>query len=320
MSTYKKLLSSDVVVTPFEVNKHFYFEGETILTGSNVGIQRFLGENTSSLFSLNDPKTGTNEEQYKRLVYNSIRGLYYSNYLSNIEGTSFVGDSYQASGSFYNYPQSDLYYRKYFPTSSEIGVISIPSKLYGEKIQPTTFFLNAESGSITDDGEGNLIYNSRICGNIIYNQGIAIITSDGSPDNEGQEGAVYGDAVYGDNNYGYNLEGFIESFITSSNITCSFSSSFHIYETQFKCTITEDEFNLSMNPSLLNSSVRGNNEILTSGSATYSNYVTSSFFSPYVTTIGLYNEHQELMAVAKLAQPLPTSQTTDTTIFINIDK
>jgi len=48
--------------------------------------------------------------------------------------------------------------------------------------------------------------------------------------------------------------------------------------------------------------------------------VTGSDFSPYVTTIGLYNENQELLAVAKLAQPLPTSQTTDTTILINLDR
>ena len=34
----------------------------------------------------------------------------------------------------------------------------------------------------------------------------------------------------------------------------------------------------------------------------------------------MYNEQNELLAVGKLAQPLPTSQTTDTTILINIDR
>ena len=51
-----------------------------------------------------------------------------------------------------------------------------------------------------------------------------------------------------------------------------------------------------------------------------SNNVTGSYFSPYVTTVGLYDEAQNLLAVGKLAQPLPTSPTTDTTILINIDK
>ena len=49
-------------------------------------------------------------------------------------------------------------------------------------------------------------------------------------------------------------------------------------------------------------------------------FATGSYFSPYVTTIGMYNEQYELLAVGKLAQPLPTSQTTDTTILVNIDR
>jgi hypothetical protein len=36
--------------------------------------------------------------------------------------------------------------------------------------------------------------------------------------------------------------------------------------------------------------------------------------------IGLYNDNKELLAVAKLSQPLPVSPTTDTTILINIDR
>ena len=53
---------------------------------------------------------------------------------------------------------------------------------------------------------------------------------------------------------------------------------------------------------------------------TYQKFVIGPDFSPYVSTIGLYNENQDLIAVGKLSQPLPTSQTTDTTILINIDR
>ena len=48
--------------------------------------------------------------------------------------------------------------------------------------------------------------------------------------------------------------------------------------------------------------------------------MTGSYFEPYVTTVGLYNENQQLLAVGKLSQPLPLSSTTDTTILINIDR
>ena len=96
----------------------------------------------------------------------------------------------------------------------------------------------------------------------------------------------------------------------NSLFTCSFQSSRTIFETQYKCTIRPDEFNFSLNPSLISGSTEG----------TVYNFVTSSYFAPYVTTVGFYNEAQELLMVAKLGQPLPTSTTTDTTILVNIDK
>ena len=35
---------------------------------------------------------------------------------------------------------------------------------------------------------------------------------------------------------------------------------------------------------------------------------------------GKKNEQYELLAIGKLAQPLPSSRTTDTTILVNIDR
>jgi hypothetical protein len=102
---------------------------------------------------------------------------------------------------------------------------------------------------------------------------------------------------------------YILSFITGSDVTCSFSSSYTIYETQYKCTIGADEYNFSNNPSLISGS---EGEVY--------DFATGSFFAPYVTTIGLYDNSYNLLAVAKLAKPLPTSRTTDTTILINLDR
>ena len=95
----------------------------------------------------------------------------------------------------------------------------------------------------------------------------------------------------------------------------SFSSSYKLYETQYKATILENEFNYTLNPSTISGSF---NTGSTAGSVY--GYVTESYFSPYITTIGLYDEQQNLLAIGKLAQPLPTSPTTDTTILINIDQ
>jgi hypothetical protein len=82
-----------------------------------------------------------------------------------------------------------------------------------------------------------------------------------------------------------------------------------LFETQYKCTIRESEFNFSQNPSIISGS---NGELY--------NFATQPYFDPYITTVGLYNENQDLLAVAKLSQPLPSSRTTDTNIIIRMDK
>ena len=171
----------------------------------------------------------------------------------------------------------------------------------GDYIQPESFVLNLNNDSdewlntteIIDDGEGNLLSASINVGQIIYPHGMVIITQQ-------DWGALN-----------------LEKAYSGSQITASFSSSYTIYETQYKCTIGESEFGFSQNPSIISSSLTGNEN--TSSGVPY-DFATGSYFSPYVTTVGMYNNDHELIAVGKLAQPLPTSQTTDTTILINIDR
>tara|TARA_R110000796_G_scaffold51627_12_gene121837 strand:+ start:64 stop:390 length:327 start_codon:yes stop_codon:yes gene_type:complete len=105
------------------------------------------------------------------------------------------------------------------------------------------------------------------------------------------------------------IDNFLQAFIGDSDVTMSFSSSYKIYETQYKCTINPNEYNYSNNPTLRSGS-----------EGDIYDYVTGSFFTPYVTTVGLYDEGHNLLAVGKLAKPLQTSRTTDTTILINIDR
>lgn len=322
MSAYKQLLASDIIVTPFEVNKSFTFRGAAAFTGSDVGIDRFLGQNIQGLFSLSESTTGQVTSEYSRLIYNSIKELYFSNYLSSsygdpvsvpftIPGNDAAGNvlvgSASSAGRYENYLENTLTYERYFPTSSDaiIGVISIPTKLFGEKIQPGSFRMQGPSGSVTDDGNGNLItVGNEICGIITYQHGLVVITSDAS------SGSLYGFANYGVDTYGGNDTNFITSFITSSNVTCSFSSSYTIFETQYKCTVDATEYNFSLNPSLLSGSSEG----------IIYDFAASTYFNPYVTTVGLYNEAQDLIAVAKLSKPLPLNNVTDTNIIINIDR
>jgi hypothetical protein len=317
MSSFKQFNSKDVIVTPFKVNKSFTFLGDAF-TDNNIGIDRFIGKNTPSTDNiLQEVTTGQISSIPERLVYKSIQQLYYSNFLldesgSNAATASFNNDTTvtgpSSTTNFYNYLSSDLVPRREFPTQSNarIGVISIPSKLFGEYIKPNTFRYEEDSTIMTDDGEGNLFdQDGNQLGNIIYEHGLAIVTVE----SEDAYDSIYGTAVYGTDLYG-EAPGF-DAFMTGSNVTCSFESTLTLNEVQYAARITENEYQFSLNPTI----IQGSNI----NSDTYFDFATGSFFTPYITTVGMYNNNYDLLAVAKLAKPLPVSQHTDTTIMVNLD-
>lgn len=319
MSTFKPFITSDVVVTPFKVNKTFTFTGASALTASNVGIDRFYGKNIqSTLWVSGSNPTGQISSQNQELVYDSIKQLYYSNYIRGMDGStvntaSFNTDGTITAGGGPNQPMYDNYLpntldaNRLFPTGSneKIGVISIPSNLFGEYIKPGTFTLNTPFNDLKDDGNGNLLEATEKVGDIIYQHGIIILTAFGTS----ITGSIYGSSIYGTSIYGTNDLGDLDEIITGSNITCSFQSTTTLYESQYKCTLRENEFNSPNNPSVISGSTTG----------TVYDFATGSYFEPYITTVGLYNNANQLVAVGKLAQPLQSSNTTDTTILVNLD-
>ena len=304
MSVFKPFITSDVIVSPFKVNKQFSFFGGAF-TGSNVEIDRFYGTNiTASLWTSGSYPTGQINTQDKILVYRSIKELYYSNYILGSNGSPAATASFNFDGTitgtqytpnYYNYLSTTLTASRYFPTGSgdQIGVISIPSNLYGEYLQPGSVLVNIPllSTNFIDDSNGNLIDNSTNLkvGDIIYEHGLIILTGTNSP---------------------FSPTVLFNIIDPSVDIGIEFSSTITIYESQYKCTLRENEFNFSQNPTLISGS---------SLNGTLYNFATGSYFDPFVTTVGLYNNNYELIAVAKLAQPLPLSSVTDTNILVNLD-
>ena len=308
MSAFKQFTTNDVVITPFNVNKQFTFTNSEI-TSSDVGIEYYLGvkPDTNVFVSSSALTTGIVSFENTTGVYHVIKQLYYSNYLSSstgdlavtqslIPGADKAGDRYVGrinAPRYDNYLQTTLSQSRYFPTgsSAKLSVISIPAKLFGNNILPTSFTFNHTSSdggrhTITDDGEGNLRSASLTVGQIFYSHGIAVFTTGGL----------------------YNI--FTSSATAMTGSVIGFQSSYNIFESQYKCVIRENEFGYSLNPSLLSGSLDD----------TYYNFVTGSYFTPYVTSIGLYNDAQELLMVAKLAQPIPISKQTDLTFLISMDR
>ena len=88
----------------------------------------------------------------------------------------------------------------------------------------------------------------------------------------------------------------------------NWQASHTIFQHQYRCRVNESSLNYSQNPSIKSGS----------NGDTY-NFATGSYFQPYITTVGLYNDSNELIAVAKLGQPIPKSRYTDMTFVIALD-
>jgi len=159
----------------------------------------------------------------------------------------------------------------------------------------------------TNDAGSQLSVENSKCGLIFYQAGICVLTSSvfqgllSSPcemDSVGED---------------------MEAILTGSAISSSADSLRHrIYNLQFNntvelnssvyfCRINHNEFNYSTNPTYL------------SGSKIRVKTQASDLPVSYITTIGLYNDNSELLATAKLSEPLKKTSDTEFTIRVRLD-
>ena len=138
-------------------------------------------------------------------------------------------------------------------------------------------------------------YQTNRVGNIFYNNGMAIV-SDPRP--------KYANALLG-NAGNFDYDGITNGF------EGQFRSTKTIHEHEIICKIRKNEFNYTQNPTILNDNL-GNSSII-------DKYVTNPYFNPYITTVGLYNEDRELVAVAKLGTPLQKRDDVDMNIIVRFD-
>ena len=274
MAIFKQFNTNEVVVAPFNANKRFAFSGYEI-TASNVGIEYY--QTRQGPYKSGSFPTGFTSITDGVLVFNSIKQLYYSNYLTSSTGDEVSTGSLIPGAQpeydeeigiitgprYENYLQTSLTQSRYFSQfdsqTNTIGpsVISIPSKLFGEQIPPTCFqfeytsSLNYTRSLVTDDGEGNLM--------VTYNNGEA---RPGVLDPTLQEkiGDIFysqGMAVFTGPDSG-SLSIFPRLMgvgATLNNNTYSssiqFSSSLQIRENQYKCVVRDNEYSYTTNPSAL---------------------------------------------------------------------
>jgi hypothetical protein len=192
---YKKLNPAEIKSVPYVANKQYEYDSSSY---ADNNIQTYIGEyipiTTDQPFdSVNDNLT--TDGNYRRLIYESIRHLYYQNYITKSSQDQDIADdaliypdnvnNFWHSSSFDNYLQNTMAsgtfpnFRDfpYFETveydfdatsslfgsaiyfienAAKIRVVSIPKDKYGEGIKPNSFVISGSNFYMADDGQGNV--------------------------------------------------------------------------------------------------------------------------------------------------------------------
>jgi hypothetical protein len=280
----KEIPKSDVITRPMKVYKEWTLDENDIypIFGTN-------GANTL----INIDTDAKSHSYNKKVIYASIKSQFYTN-----PSTASIITEVGRRKSYASTDERVL--------ENEIAVFSIPQIYYGEGIKVGTVVLEDEQlvRTYTDDGYSNLIDSgSNIKGNIFYDRGLIVVAKD------------------------------IVSGSVLSQFTLNFRSTKTIFENEIFIPVLESEFNYSQNPSAVyEDGARLYTHIMQRpGSTKIGDLVTSSFYdagikwvrgafneyeasssldqtgsflAPMITTIALYDNELNMVAVAKLPQPI----------------
>ena len=143
------------------------------------------------------------------------------------------------------------------------------------------------------------LYQTNVAGNVFYRNGQVVVSSPLPKYNSGS--------------------GFF-----NNDWTASWKGTHTIYENEVMVRIPSDQFNYTMNPTATYrpaSTVDSTSDIekYNGTGDLFKSMFTSSFVSPYITTVGLYNNNAQLLAVGKLAQPIQKRDDIDMNIIVRWD-
>jgi hypothetical protein len=230
------------------------------------------------------------------------------------------------------------------PSSKNIAAISIDRNRYKESLFPGTFNLHMKSGSatikLTDDSLDSTVITYLDCGRVFNivsgsnGSGAGTTKATGALRNGYTVSGSYGlflpdigtiilntDALalptangglnipwYSGNSSTRNLNNNLEVFnAISASGNFQLNSQETISSNYIFVRIKNGEYNYTTNPSIITGS----------GDFIYSNFINSP--QTYVTTVGMYNNNNELLAVAKLSKPLVKDFTKEALIRVKLD-
>ena len=199
-------------------------------------------------------------------------------------------------------------------TGKYIQVIDDSSLTSGGSVDEGGLVYNLVSGSID---EGTTIFNSSapVYYGLLYPQhGVAIFNGEQLKKTYANGGVNF-DSVTGSGVQGDNAMKLFTSISSSNDLTqvgenggIQARSSEQVKSTYYFVRVKNAEYNYSNNPTFVTGSL---------GELFYNTFINDP--QAYITTVGLYNDRRELLAVAKMSQPLLKNYTREALIKVKLD-
>jgi len=222
-------------------------------------------------------------------------------------------------------------------TADQIYVININRSNYKQSLYPGSFNLSLRSGSsaiqLTDDsnttsltrfvGENKIYYiisgsngnyctncvSSSIYGMMLPDLGVIILDASGSLGGAGrfiQAASLITSSAQNNHLKLFNSISASTAF-TSPGIGFQLQSQEVVSSRYFFTRVKNSEFNYTTNPSIIDAN----------GNLLYTTLINNP--QTFITTVGMYNDNNELLAVAKLSKPLTKDFTKEALIRIKLD-
>jgi len=296
---FKEIPKSDIVIRPIKVYKEWRLDENDIspifaISGSIGNYDEEIDEKSQGISKIS--------------LFRSIKAQFYNN-----PETSSVMTEVGRRKSYASKDERVL--------ESNLVVLPIPRSYYGEGMKIGTVVLEDEQlgRTYTDDGYSNLLDSgSNIKGNIFYDRGLIVVTKDvvsGSVLSQSTlnyrstktifENEIFLSVLENEYNYSQNPSAVIENGGKRTNILVTnpwdpsgrTSVSASIWENGIRYIRNKNRpFTSSLNPNVFGS---------------FDDYMeknttdrTGSFIAPFITTIGLYDNELNMVAVAKLPVPI----------------
>ena len=348
----------DVSIEPFKVYKRFQFttadtgSGVYGLRGVSGSFHNFITDTaeSQSFGVYNSLSASLNKNPYSLGTYYSlplyytINNLYYERFSNNPKLPKSSG----RTEPFLSFGATNPN-KQYRILHNSCSIISIQQDLVGEEIKPKSVKVTDNSTDVTftikDDGDGNLYDNAysssyaafksgsfkypelswtsegsgSVVGNVFYKTGMLVFTDTGSYKNVALGTGTDGFEVdYRSTHTIYQHEYTVIAPAGQFNKTKNISAT---YQRSGSITVVEGAKPHYYFPPGDNPGLTGSGSYSSSYQATQfaENFTTHSQFAPYITTIGLYNDNNELLVVGRTSKPIKNDDTMDMSFVLRFD-